>query len=75
MKTILVIGAGKSATHLVEYLLDHAREDGYQIILADANIDLASRKIGQHSEGRAIALNIRNESDRQEWIHFGYLMQ
>lgn len=68
MKTILVIGAGKSATHLVEYLLDHAREDGYQIILADANIDLASRKIGQHSEGRAIALNIRNESDRQEWI-------
>ena len=68
MKTILVIGAGKSATHLVEYLLDHAREDGYQIILADANIDLASRKIGQHPSGRAIALNIRNESDRQKWI-------
>lgn len=68
MKTILILGAGKSATHLVEYLLAHTNEDGYQLILADANKELALRKIGSNPQGKAVQMNIEDILSRQDLI-------
>ena len=41
MKRILLFGAGKSATVLIDYLLSHAAEGEWQLMLADANLQLA----------------------------------
>lgn len=46
MKHILVLGAGKSATVLIEYLIIHAAKDGYHVHVADLDVDLCREKIG-----------------------------
>ena len=41
---ILVLGAGKSATVLIQYLQKKAVENGWYIVLADGNKQLATAK-------------------------------
>ena len=41
MKKILIFGAGKSATVLIEYLLEQASIHQWQVIVADQDIDLS----------------------------------
>ncbi len=38
MKTILLFGAGKSATVLIDYLLDQAPVENWLILVVDANL-------------------------------------
>ena len=35
MKTVLVLGAGQSSPFLIHYLLEHAADGGYGVIVAD----------------------------------------
>lgn len=46
MKHILVLGAGKSATVLIEYLIRRAPEDDIHVHVADLQEDLCREKIG-----------------------------
>ncbi|MCE2834240.1 MAG: saccharopine dehydrogenase NADP-binding domain-containing protein [Chitinophagaceae bacterium] len=46
MKHILVLGAGKSATVLIEYLIRRAPEDNTHVHVADLDPDLCREKIG-----------------------------
>ena len=45
MKTILVFGAGKSATVLIDYLKTTVAEKNWKLIVADANPELAKAKL------------------------------
>jgi hypothetical protein len=45
MKTILILGAGRSSSSLIRYLLDHASQDGYRVSVADLSVDLAKEKL------------------------------
>jgi saccharopine dehydrogenase (NADP+, L-glutamate forming) len=58
MKKILVIGAGLSATVLIDFLLEHAERYGWQITVADISLDLANKKVAGHPRGRAIKFDI-----------------
>ncbi len=58
MQKILVLGAGKSATDLIHYLLDHANEHDWQVIVGDLDIELATQKVGGHSRGQAIFYDV-----------------
>lgn len=42
MKRILVIGAGRSAVVLIDYLLEHAAQENWHITLADADLEVGS---------------------------------
>lgn len=64
MKTILLFGAGKSSTVLIEYLLRHAPEYGFLLRVIDANISLAKSKISGSSFGEAIGLDITDNALR-----------
>lgn len=68
MKQVLLFGAGKSATILIEYLLTNGRENGWELVLADANIELAQSKIGDSPFGRAVSFDIRNDEMRTSCI-------
>jgi saccharopine dehydrogenase-like NADP-dependent oxidoreductase len=46
MKSILILGGGKSCTVLIEYLSHHAATDGYHIVIADADADNVREKVG-----------------------------
>ena len=58
MKNILVIGAGRSAVTLIQYLLDHSFENQWQVTIADFSKEQAKRTVNNHPNGRAIFFNI-----------------
>src|SRR5437868_5228755 len=61
MKKILLFGAGKSATALIDYLLKNAGVENWQLVLADADGEAAAKKIGHALHGRALALDVNNK--------------
>lgn len=68
MKNILLLGAGRSATSLIHYLLDQASRYGWRVIVADMDLRLAERKVASHTHGQAVKLNVRNVPKRRELV-------
>lgn len=68
MKQILLFGAGKSATVLIEYLLAEAGTGQWELTVVDANLDLARSKIGASLHGRAASFDIHDDSQRARSI-------
>lgn len=68
MKKIVIIGAGRSATTLINYLLNLSQEFDWQIHVCDFNLQLAEEKINGHSRGTAHRLDIMNEEARRQII-------
>ena len=42
MRTILIIGAGRSASSLIQYLLDKSAEENLHLVIADLSLELAN---------------------------------
>ncbi|HEY6955236.1 MAG TPA: saccharopine dehydrogenase C-terminal domain-containing protein [Flavisolibacter sp.] len=68
MKQILLFGAGKSATSLIEYLVANASKENWQLTVVDANLDAARTKIGNSRFAKAVSFDITNENDRNDHI-------
>lgn len=69
MKNLLIIGAGRSATALINYILEQARQHNFFVTVADADIALAQQKIGNNPNGRAIWLDASKPNDRRDVIN------
>jgi saccharopine dehydrogenase-like NADP-dependent oxidoreductase len=69
MKNLLIIGAGRSSTVLIEYILEQAREHNFFITVADADIEAARKKVNDHPKGRAIWLDASKVQDRRDVIN------
>jgi saccharopine dehydrogenase (NADP+, L-glutamate forming) len=68
MNNILIIGAGRSATVLIKYVLEQAKKYNWFVTVADADHELASRKVAGHSHGRGTWLDANKVNDRRELI-------
>ena len=68
-KRILVLGAGKSATVLIQYLQKQAIANNWYIILADSDINLAQKKWNNAKNGHAVGFDIQNEQERSNYIN------
>lgn len=68
MKTILLFGAGKSATVLIDYLLENAVSENWRLLLADADLQLARSKTGSSQRAQAISFDINNDAERNQTI-------
>ncbi|HET6227655.1 MAG TPA: saccharopine dehydrogenase C-terminal domain-containing protein [Bacteroidia bacterium] len=68
MKKIFVIGAGRSSTSLIEYLLNNSEKENWKITVGDISLDLAKQKTANHKNATAIAFDINNEKQRTEQI-------
>jgi saccharopine dehydrogenase-like NADP-dependent oxidoreductase len=68
MKTILVLGAGRSSSSLISYLLDEAQQRQWKIIVGDTTLDAALQRIGKHPSGQAIAFDILNKKEADNII-------
>ncbi|HXL55138.1 MAG TPA: saccharopine dehydrogenase C-terminal domain-containing protein, partial [Chitinophagaceae bacterium] len=68
LKHIVLFGAGKSATVLIEYLKQLATENIWAVTVADSNLELAQSKVGEHALAKAVPVNIENADERKEWI-------
>ena len=68
MKKILLFGAGKSATILIDYLLESAEKENWHITVVDADLRLAESKIGGSSYGLPLSFDIKNGAQRKKNI-------
>ena len=68
MKTVLLFGAGKSATVLIDYLLEQAITENWEIELVDADLKLAKSKIGLSQRAIAVSFNITDAGQRAKYI-------
>lgn len=68
MNKILIIGAGRSATALIHYILDNAKQYNWNVIVADANLELAQSKTEGYSNCRATWLDVKKANDRRDLI-------
>ncbi|HEX7845369.1 MAG TPA: saccharopine dehydrogenase NADP-binding domain-containing protein, partial [Chitinophagaceae bacterium] len=68
MKTILVFGAGKSATVLIDYLLETASQENWKIVVVDADIKLAQSKVGGSAYASAVSFDINHAEERNKYI-------
>jgi len=65
---LLVIGAGRSATIFINYILEQARENNFMVTVADADIEQAKRKVHDHPNGRPTWLDASKQADRKDLI-------
>ena len=68
MRHILIIGAGRSASSLIQYLLNKSSQENLHLTIGDLSLELAKRKTNSHPNATAIALDITNETQRQAEI-------
>lgn len=68
MKKILVLGAGLSTSSLIKYLLDHAAEHDWLVVIGDISKELAAKKINRHERGKAIKFDVTDEAQRAQVI-------
>ena len=68
MRTILIIGAGRSASSLIQYLLEKSEKEQLHLIIGDLSLELAQKKTNNHPNATPIALDIFNAQQRQDAI-------
>ncbi|KGO79914.1 saccharopine dehydrogenase family protein [Flavobacterium beibuense] len=64
MRNILIIGAGRSASSLIKYLLDKSETENLHLTIADLSLELAQKKTAGHPRATAIAFDIFNAEQR-----------
>ncbi|HNP99211.1 MAG TPA: saccharopine dehydrogenase C-terminal domain-containing protein, partial [Bacteroidia bacterium] len=62
MRNVFLIGAGRSSSYLINYLLEHAKEGDWTLTVADVSIQNAKEKIKGHPAGRAIEFDMHNDA-------------
>lgn len=68
MNNILILGAGRSANACIQYVLNSAKAHNWSVVVADSDLDSAVKKVGNHSNGRAVYLDASKSEDRQGLI-------
>jgi len=68
MTNILIIGAGRSSSALIKYVLNKAKENNWYVTVADADIRLAEDKVNNHPNSRPAWLDVLKVNDRRDLI-------
>jgi saccharopine dehydrogenase-like NADP-dependent oxidoreductase len=68
MQTILVAGAGKSSIYLIEYLLNNASRNKWNVIVADGSKEAIEEKVNNHPNAEIAAIDITNAAEREPLV-------
>ncbi len=68
MRTILIIGAGRSASSLIQYLLNKSIDEDLHLIIGDLLLESAQKKTNNHPNATAISLDIFDENGRKKAV-------
>src|SRR5690606_30863127 len=68
MRHILVVGAGKSTSVLISYLLNKSIEEDLFITIGDIDLQLANKIAGNHPRCKALLLNVFEKENREDAI-------
>lgn len=68
MVKILVIGAGRSTSSLIGYLLKKASAYNWQVTVADSNLSLAQERVKNYTHAEAVTFDVSNAVEREAFI-------
>ena len=68
MKRILIFGAGKSSSYLIDYLGRFLQSNNWRLLIADANLAAAQAKIAGIPNTEAVAVDVMHNEQRKELI-------
>jgi saccharopine dehydrogenase-like NADP-dependent oxidoreductase len=68
MKTILILGAGLSASSMIRYLLKHADSYNWNLRIVDQDKSLIEKKINGHKRALALDFNALDPNERKPEI-------
>ena len=68
MKRIVLFGAGKSSSVLIEYLKDNAVQYNWQVFVADASYDAAFQKTGEHQLVMPVQVDVYDDGERSALV-------
>lgn len=68
MRKILIIGAGKSSSYLIKYLLDKSQSENLQITIGDVNVENAKRLVTDFTNVNIIHLDVFNSESRSKAV-------
>jgi saccharopine dehydrogenase-like NADP-dependent oxidoreductase len=67
-KKILVVGAGRTSSTLIEYLQKQAEKQNWQITVADQSFELAKARAGKHRSTKPLKFNVSDDYQRDNEI-------
>jgi saccharopine dehydrogenase-like NADP-dependent oxidoreductase len=65
MKKILLLGAGRSSSSLIKYLLDNANNQQWLVTICDVSIESAQSKCGSNPSGRPVKFDVNDAAQRE----------
>ena len=68
MKQVLVLGAGLSASYLLEQLLEDAEREDWFVTVGDLDEALATQAVGTHARGEAVRFDVNDAGVRSTRI-------
>ncbi|HEX8331847.1 MAG TPA: saccharopine dehydrogenase C-terminal domain-containing protein [Segetibacter sp.] len=68
MNHIVLFGAGKSATVLIDYLKKITLQNRWNATVADGNLEAVQLKVGEHELVKAVQLDIEDEVSRKNLV-------
>lgn len=68
MKSILVLGAGRSCSTLIKHLLMRSEECDWRVVVGDINLQVAIQKVDGHPRGNAFELSSTDNIERDKRI-------
>ena len=64
-RSILVVGAGKSTSYLLDYFLEKSGEEDLKVIIGDKNPDGVPEALHRHPNAEVIPLDITDANSRK----------
>ncbi len=68
LRKILIVGAGKSTSYLLDYLLDKAKDEHLHLTVGDLHPHTILDSVKSHASCTVVKLDIFNENERKEAI-------
>ncbi|MCZ6899660.1 MAG: saccharopine dehydrogenase NADP-binding domain-containing protein [Bacteroidetes bacterium] len=69
MKKIILLGAGLSTSTLIRYLLKTCKEQQWELVVGDIDVQEAEKKIAGHEAGIACQFDLSNQSQTEQLIN------
>jgi saccharopine dehydrogenase (NADP+, L-glutamate forming) len=63
MKRLLVLGAGRSSSALISYLLRQAAIERWEVVVGDASLSAARERVGNSEFGSAVHFDLNNKDE------------
>lgn len=73
-KKVVVIGAGRSSGALINHLVQRTESTGYQLVVADADLEVAQRRVQGHIGAFAVMLDARDDAQLSSLVSGSFLV-